>query len=147
MKTVKRLLREKGHAIWTIAPSTPVIDALRLMAEKDIGALPVAENEKLVGIFTERDYARKIILHNRSSKNTLIRDIMTAPVITIQPPQTLRECMAIMNKHRIRHLPVIDNGQLVGMVSIGDVLHEIIAEQQEQIQRLESTVLGTDLFD
>lgn len=147
MKTVKRLLREKGNAIWTIAPSTPVIDALRLMAEKDIGALPVAENEKLVGIFTERDYARKIILHNRSSKNTLIRDIMTAPVITIQPPQTLRECMAIMNKHRIRHLPVIDHGQLVGMVSIGDVLHEIIVEQQEQIQRLESTVLGTDLFD
>ena len=117
------------------------------MAEKDIGALPVLENGKLVGIFTERDYARKVILKDKTSRNTPVRQVMTGPVITVRPNQNMLECMSLMNKHRIRHLPVVEKDQLIGIVSIGDVLQEIISEQQNEIQRLETTVMGTDLLD
>jgi CBS domain-containing protein len=117
------------------------------MAEKDIGALPVIEANRLVGIFTERDYARRVILKERTSRNTPIRQVMTSPVITASPRQTMRECLALLAKHRIRHLPVMQGERLVGVVSIGDVLQEIIEEQRQEIQRLENTVLGTELLD
>ena len=147
MKTVKRLLNEKGSQVWSTTPETSIYNALRLMAEKDIGALPVLENGKLVGIFTERDYARKVILKDKTSRNTPVRQVMTGPVITVRPNQNMLECVSLMNKHHIRHLPVVEKDQLIGIVSIGDVLQEIISEQQDEIQRLETTVMGTDLLD
>ena len=147
MKTVKRLLIEKGSQVWSTTPETSIYNALRLMAEKDIGALPVLENGKLVGIFTERDYARKVILKDKTSRNTPVRQVMTGPVITVRPNQNMLECVSLMNKHHIRHLPVVEKDQLIGIVSIGDVLQEIISEQQDEIQRLETTVMGTDLLD
>lgn len=147
MKTVKRLLSEKGSQAWTTTPDATIFEALQLMADKDIGALPVIEEGKLVGIFTERDYARKVILREKTSRDTPIRQVMTAPVITIQPHQTMLECMALLAQYRIRHLPVMRNDQVVGVVSIGDVLQEIIEEQRQQIQRLENTMFGTNLLD
>ena len=127
MKTVKRLLNEKGSQVWSTTPETSIYNALRLMAEKDIGALPVLENGKLVGIFTERDYARKVILKDKTSRNTPVRQVMTGPVITVRPNQNMLECVSLMNKHHIRHLPVVEKDQLIGIVSIGDVLQEIIS--------------------
>ena len=115
------------------------------MAEKDIGALVVVEKEHLVGIFSERDYARKVILKGKSSKNTPVKEIMTTQVITVQPQQSVAECMAIMTRHHIRHLPVVQDRILVGLISIGDVLQSIIAEQEDNLQRLENAQRGSDL--
>ncbi len=140
MKTVTQLLKGKSRALCTIGPDVRVFDALRLMAEKDIGALLVIENDQLAGILSERDYARKVILQGKSSQDTPVREIMTERVVCVQPKNTVEECMALMTDKRIRHLPVIDNGKIVGILSIGDLVKETISEQQFMIRQLESYI-------
>lgn len=137
MKTVAEILRLKpDHTIYTVTPATAVYDALKLMAEKNIGALLVTDGEKIVGIFTERDYARRIILLGKASKITPVSDIMTTSVMYVHPGQTNEECMALMTENRLRHLPVMADGKLVGLVSIGDLVKDIISEQQFIIEQL-----------
>ena len=140
MKTVKQLLEGKARGLCTIGPDASVIDALKLMADKDIGALLVVENDKLVGILSERDYARKVILHGKSSHDIPVKEIMTERVICVQPNNTVEECMALMTDKRIRHLPVIENDKLIGVLSIGDLVKETISEQQFIIKQLESYI-------
>ena len=140
MKTVRQLLQAKVHGLCTIGPDARVLDSLRLMAEKNIGALLVVENDKLAGIVSERDYARKVILHGKSSHDTPVREIMTARVVCVQPENTVEECMALMTDKHIRHLPVIENERLVGILSIGDLVKETISEQQFMIKQLESYI-------
>ena len=143
MKSVAEILRSKPEqAVHTITPSASVFDAVKLMAEKSIGALLVMEDLKIDGIITERDYARKIVLMGRSSKETPVRDIMTAPVMYVRPDQTNEECMALMTDNRVRHLPVIDNGKLIGLISIGDLVKDIISEQKFIIDQLEHYIKG-----
>ncbi len=136
MITVQNILEIKGKDIWTVSPEDTVYDALRLMARVDVGALLVMENNKLAGIISERDYARKVILLGKTSKETLVKEIMTHKVISIHPMQTCEECMDIMTKNHIRHLPVMINGKMVGVVSIGDVVKNIIFKQREKIKDL-----------
>ena len=140
MKTVKQLLQGKTKALCTVSPGTPVFEALKQMAEKDIGALLVVENGKLAGILSERDYARKVILHGKSSHDTPVREIMTERVVYVQPKNTVEECMALMTDKRIRHLPVLENDKLIGVLSIGDLVKETISEQQFMITQLESYI-------
>ena len=140
MKSVKQLLDDKGTQIYAIAPDARVIDALKLMAEKDVGALVVTEGGQLAGIISERDYARKVILHGKSSHDIQVREIMTSKVITVHPGQTVEECMALMTAKRIRHLPVTEGERLVGLLSIGDLVKEVIAEQEATIKQLESYI-------
>ena len=142
MKTVTMILHAKGRDVWQVTPDSSVFDALRLMAEKNIGALAVLEQERLVGIFSERDYARKVILKGRSSKNTPVKEIMTTKVIHVGPDKTIEECMELMTHRRVRHLPVLDGNQLVGVISIGDVVKSIISEQETLIQDLEHYITG-----
>ena len=143
MKNVAQILKSKPEqTVHTVSPSTSVFDAVRRMAEKNIGALLVMEDVKIVGIITERDYARKIILMGRSSKETPVRDIMTSPVMYVRPDHTNEECMALMTDNRVRHLPVMDNGKLIGLISIGDLVKDIIAEQKFTIQQLEHYIMG-----
>ena len=137
MKKVKDILEGKGHAVWSIGPDASVFDALKLMAEKEVGALVVVEASKVVGILSERDYARKVILQGRSSPTTRVNEIMTTRVAYAQPQQNIDECMAIMTEKRIRHLPVMEEGHLIGVISIGDLVKSIIAEQQFIIEQLE----------
>ncbi len=138
--TVGQVLRSKGHAYWHIAPTTTVYEALELMAEKNVGALLVMDKGRLAGVFSERDYARKVILRGKSSKNTEVRDLMTSPPITIDADRTIRDCMVIMTNNHIRHLPVMNLGALIGIVSIGDIVHTIISEQEMMIEDLESYI-------
>lgn len=140
MKSLKQLLSAKGSQVFSIRPEAKVIEALQLMAQKDIGALVVVEGEKLVGVLSERDYARKVILHGRSSQDVTVRDIMTSGVITVEPSATVEECMALVTRKRIRHLPVVEHDALIGVVSIGDLVKEMIAEQEETIKQLESYI-------
>jgi CBS domain-containing protein len=137
MKTVKEILEAKAHNLLSISPQASVLDALKLMAEKDIGALVVLDNESLAGIFSERDYARKVILHGKSSKATLVSEIMTHKVVCVRPDQSVEECMALMTDKRIRHLPVLENQKVIGVISIGDVVKEVISEQRFVIEQLE----------
>ena len=141
MTTVRQLLSEKGSQIWSVSPDTPILQALQLMAEKDIGALLVLEGDKIAGIFTERDYARKVILRGKSSKETPVSAIMTAPVVTIHPDQTVEEAQTLMLQKRIRHLPVVENGAVIGVISIGDVLRHIIYRQRKTLQEMEEKLL------
>lgn len=136
MATVRQVLEEKGRTVWTIGPDASVYDAVALMAEKEIGALPVVQDGRLVGLISERDYARKVILRGRASKDTPVRDIMTARVVYARPDQTIEECMAVITDQRVRHLPVLENGRLIGLISIGDLVKAIIAEQQFIIDQL-----------
>src|SRR3970040_1479629 len=142
MQTVRQLLQEKGHIVWSIGPDESVYDAVKLMAEKGIGALIVVDRAKTVGMLSERDYARKVILVGRSSKETKIREIMTTQVISAAPHHSVQECMTIMTEKRIRHLPVMEDDQLIGMISIGDLVKAIIAEQQFVISQLEHYISG-----
>ena len=143
MKTVAELLKSKSdQAVYTVAPDATVFDAVKLMAEKNIGALLVINGETLDGIFTERDYARKIILAGRSSKETPVRDIMSSPVMFVHPAQTNEECMVLMTENHLRHLPVLASGKLAGLVSIGDLVKDIISEQQFIIEQLEHYISG-----
>lgn len=143
MTIVAQILQIKGHAIWSIAPDATVYAALELMAAKDVGALLVLEHDRLVGILSERDYARKVVLKGKLSKDTQVREIMTDAVFFVHPDQTIDECMALMTTKRVRHLPVIDHGKLVGVISIGDVVKELIAHQQSLIHELESYITGS----
>lgn len=142
MKRVKDILAVKGDDIWSVGPNQSVYDAILLLAEKGIGALIVLDNEQLVGIISERDYARQIILKGRSSENTLVKDIMSGKVITARPDDEIQECMHLMTEKRIRHLPIVDDDDLVGMISIGDLVRAIIAEQQSTIGDLEKYIRG-----
>ena len=137
MKKVKDILETKGHDVWFIEPSALVFDAMKLMADKAIGALLVMEGSRLVGIISERDYARKIILQGRSSRSTDVREIMTSRVVYTEPERNIEECMALMTEKRIRHLPVVEDGQVCGVISIGDLVKAIIAEQKFIIEQLE----------
>lgn len=140
MANVKRVLQGKGHEVWSIGPEASVFDAIAMMAEKEVGALVVMEAEKLVGVMTERDYARKVVLQGRSSKGTRIKDIMTSRVAYTRPDQSVEECMAVMTDKRIRHLPVMDGDKVLGMISIGDLVKTIIEEQQQVIEQLEQYI-------
>ncbi len=142
MKIVKQLLDAKGHHVWTIGPDASVYEAIKMMAEKEVGALVVADAGRPVGIISERDYARKVILQGRSSQATAVKDIMTTAVICAHLDQTVEECMAVMTERRIRHLPVVEREEVVGMISIGDLVKAIIAEQQFVIKQLEHYITG-----
>lgn len=145
VKSVRHCLMSKpdsGRQVWSIDPDASVLEALRLMADKDIGALLVMQGGRLAGIFSERDYARKIILQGKTSRETCVRDVMTTPVIAVSPDQSIEHCMALMTNKHIRHLPVLEEDQVVGVISIGDVVKEIIAEQEFVIQQLENYITG-----
>lgn len=143
MKTAAEILKSKpDHAVYTIASTATVLDAVTLMARKGIGALLVMDHEKIVGIVTERDYARKVILLGRASKETPVRVIMTSEVMYVCPGHTSEECMALMTENRVRHLPVMDDGRLVGLLSIGDLVKDIISEQRFTIEQLEHYIRG-----
>lgn len=143
MTTVTDILKSKASpTIHTVDPATSVFDAVRLMAQQNIGALVVVERDQVVGMVTERDYARKVALRDRASKDTPVRDIMTSPVMYVHPLQTSEECMALMTENRLRHLPVMDGGKLAGLVSIGDLVKDIISEQRFIIEQLEHYIAG-----
>jgi CBS domain-containing protein len=137
MKTVRDILEVKGRTVWSINPASSVFDALGLMAEKAIGALVVLDGAHVAGIISERDYARKVILHGRASPTTLVKEIMTSHVAYTHLDQSIEECMAIMTDKRIRHLPVLQDGRLIGLISIGDLVKAIIADQKFMIEQLE----------
>ena len=136
------LARKKVSTVWSIGPNATVIDAIRLMDEKNVGALPVLDNGKLVGMVSERDYTRKVILKGRSSKDTLVSDIMTKQVLTVNPSNSVTECMQIMTEKRVRHLPVLEGADLVGILSIGDVVNWLISAQKAMIDNLERYTLA-----
>jgi len=140
--TVEDLLRTKGHEAWSISPQATVYQALELMAEKGVGALVVIAKEEIFGIFSERDYARKVILKGKSSKDTMVSELMTRTVISVTPGSTLKESMAVMVANQIRHLPVLDNGRLVGVITLGDMIKKIIAEQEHAISQLEGYIVS-----
>ena len=140
MTTLKMLLKDKGQDVWSVHPDETVLDAIKMLAEKDIGALIVIKDDKPVGIFTERDYARNVYLKGKSSLDTAVRDVMVSPVICVKPDQTVDECMALMTAKRFRHLPIMDGDELVGMVSIGDLVKSVIAEQQFTIEQMEQYI-------
>ena len=136
MKTVRDVLKQKGRYVWSIAPDSTVYDALQLMADKNIGALLVVEAGRPVGIFSERDYARQVILKGKSSKDTPVRDVMTSKVVFVRPEQSIEECMALMTDRRFRHLPVLEEGKLAGLLPIGDVVKAVISEKDFIIEQL-----------
>ncbi len=142
MKTVGQLLQTKGHQVWSIAPEAMVYEALKLMAEKGVGALVVFEAGQVVGIISERDYARKVSLQGKSDRSTPVKEIMTSKVVYVRPEQTIEACMALMTDKRIRHLPVLDGAQLIGVISIGDVVKTVISEQEFIIEQLENYITG-----
>ncbi|MBI5101286.1 MAG: CBS domain-containing protein [Nitrospirae bacterium] len=142
MATVKSLLERKKKGFWTILPDTTAYDALRLMAENDVGALLVVRGSKLLGIFTERDYSRKVVLRGKSSKETPVSELMTESVYCVTPEDTTEHCMSIMDKSHVRHLPVLENGHLIGIVSIRDVVKMIIADRETTIKDLEQYISG-----
>lgn len=141
--TIASILRSKEREIWSVKPDATVYEAIALMAEKGVGAVLVVAKENLVGIVSERDYARKVILQGRSSKEALVREIMTSSLVTVTPANTVDECMRIITQHRIRHLPVLENGKLVGIVSIGDLVNAVISEQAHRIDQLH-TYIGSN---
>lgn len=142
MNTVRHILQIKGFDVWAISPNATVFEALRMMADKDVGALLVMQGEKLLGIISERDYARKIVLQGKASKDTLVRDIMTEKVFSVHPEQTAHEVMTLMTEKRVRHLPVVENERVIGMISIGDVLRNVIYQQRQTIRSLEDLILS-----
>jgi len=139
---VSDILSTKGRNVWSIAPGDSVYDAMKLMAAKGVGALMVREGERVVGVISERDYARKVILEGRASPTTEVREIMTSHVLYASPEQSIEECMAIMTDKRVRHLPVLEQGRLIGVISIGDLVKAIISEQQFRIEQLEQYIKG-----
>jgi CBS domain-containing protein len=142
MATVRDILKIKGNEVWSIGPDKTVYDALMLMAVKDIGALVAVEDDSIVGIVSERDYARRVILKGKSSKKTTLREIMTTKVCYVTPEYSVQECMALMTDKTVRHLPVLEENRLVGLVSIGDVVKSVISEQEFIIEQLESYITG-----
>jgi CBS domain-containing protein len=142
MLRVGQLLARKGNVIWSIDADEPVLEAIQIMADRGIGALPVLRREQLVGLVSERDYARKVVLQRRSSADTPVWQIMSSPVITVTSDDTIRDCMTIMTEKRFRHLPVLDEGELSGMISIGDCVRTVIEEQEATIEQLEKFITG-----
>ncbi len=142
MATVRQLLRTKGNEIWSVAPQATVYEALQIMSEKDVGALLVLDTGNLVGIFSERDYARKLILKGRFSKDTTVTELMTHEVLYVEPQSTIEDCMALMTAKRIRHLPVLEKERLIGIVTIGDVVKQIISDQEFTIRQLGTYITG-----
>jgi len=142
MKTIRQMLNEKGNTVYSATPDMHVFEALELMAEKDIGALLVVKDEQLIGVFSERDYARKVILKGKSSKDVYVRDIMSSPPIIIRPDNTNEQALALMSAKHIRHLPVMEGDKLIGIVTIGDLVNTIIDEQKLVIDRLEKYILA-----
>lgn len=143
MKTVAQMLSSKSQPdVHTVAPDASMLEALRLMAEHNVGALPVADGGRLLGIVSERDYARKGVLEGRSSIGTAVREVMSVPVVTVQPRQSIRECMSLMTDGHLRHLPVVEGERLLGLLSIGDLVKETLAEQDGLIQHLEQYIRG-----
>lgn len=142
MKLVQHLLDSKGRDLISIATDATVLDAIKIMADKAVGSLLVMDGDKLLGIVTERDYARKVIVKGRSSETTAVSEIMTAEVLTATMQQTVNDCMTIMTERRIRHLPVVDDGMVIGMISIGDLVQAIISDQKEEIEHLEHYISG-----
>jgi CBS domain-containing protein len=142
MVRVKQLLARKGNDVWSVDAEEPVLGAIQIMADRHIGALPVTRNGELVGIVSERDYARKVILLGRSSAETPVWQIMSSPVVTVSPGEDVRQCMQMMTERRIRHLPVLDGGRLVGVISIGDLVRAVIEEQDQTIEQLERFIVG-----
>jgi CBS domain-containing protein len=140
--TISAILRNKSGNIWSTTPAASVYEAIEIMADKQVGALPVLEQGQLCGILSERDYARKIILMGRSSKDTPVADIMTSAVVTVTPQHTVGDCMRLVTDKRIRHLPVVESGRVVGVISIGDLVNWVISEQQETIRHLEAYISG-----
>lgn len=140
--TVRSVLKVKGGAVWSVRPEASVFDALKLMAEKEVGAVVVVSGAELVGVFSERDYARKLVLQGKSSRDTRVAEVMSREIVTVGPEQTVQECMRIMTHKRIRHLPVLEGGTLVGVVSIGDLVNSIISAQAETIQQLSGYIAG-----
>ncbi len=140
--TVSRVLQQKGSQAWSVSPDALVYDAIALMAEKGVGALLVLSEGKLVGIISERDYARKIVLQGKSSTKTAVKEIMNSPVIFVSPDQTVADCMKLMTEHRIRHLPIVENRNVIGVLSIGDLVKWIITAQQETIRQLHNYISG-----
>ena len=142
MRIVLDILRTKGNAVWSVHPYATVHEALILMAEKNVGALLVVEGDHIAGIFSERDYARKVLLEGRSSLNTFVKEIMTSKVLFVRPAQPIEECMALMTQAHIRHLPVMEGSKLIGVISIGDVMKELLADRDLEIQQLENYIDG-----
>ena len=142
MLRVTHLLAGKGKDLWSVDAEQPVLEAIQIMADRHIGALPVMRAGELVGVVSERDYARKVILLGRSSAETAVWQIMSSPVVTVGPGETVRHCMEIMTERRIRHLPVVEGGAMVGMISIGDLVRAVIEEQKETIEQLEKFIAG-----
>lgn len=142
MKTVHQLLAKKGHSVWSIGADATVRDAIAVMARKDVGALVVLEGERLVGLIAERHYARRVVLKGKTSAATLVRDIMDTSVVTVRPFESVEACMALMTETRVRHLPVLDDGRLVGIISIGDLVQSIIGDQKITIKQLEQYIQG-----
>ena len=143
MTTIAQLLDTKGNQVWSVKPEATIFEALEIMSEKEIGALLVMEDGKLTGIFSERDYARKVILKGKSSKETPVGELMTKKVFYIDPQKTINDCMAMMTAKRIRHVPVIEDNQVMGIVTIGDVVTQIISEQEVTINHLENYITGS----
>jgi CBS domain-containing protein len=143
MFSVKDLLKHKGSDVWTITPEKTVYDALVLMSTKKIGALVVVEDNKVCGMLSERDYARKVVLKGRSSSETTVKDIMTKKVLYVSPDKSVNECMALMTELAVRHLPVLKDGELAGLISIGDIVKSVISEQEFVINQLESYITGS----
>lgn len=142
-ETVRQILSNKGRDVWSLPPDASVYDAVAMMAEKGVGALLVVDQGKLAGVVSERDYARKVILKGRSSMETRLSEIMTSPVITVTPDHTVDDCMRIVTDHRIRHLPVLDGDKLAGVISIGDLVRSIIANQEATIHQLHNYIAGS----
>jgi CBS domain-containing protein len=142
MLRVRQLLAGKGHDVWSVDAEEPVLEAIRIMAERHVGALPVLRAGELAGVISERDYARKVVLLGRSSAETPVLQIMSSPAITVTSDDTIQHCMEIMTERRIRHLPVVDAGRMTGMISIGDCVRAVIEDQQNTIQQLERFISG-----
>jgi CBS domain-containing protein len=142
MLRVRHLLERKGHDVWSVDVDAPVLEAIQIMSDRHVGALPVLRNNELVGVISERDYARKVILLRRSSAETPVWQIMTSPVITTTPDDSVSSCMQIMTERRIRHLPVMREGRMIGMISIGDLVRAVIEDQQTTIEQLEKFISG-----
>ena len=142
MKTIRDILKVKGTDVWCVEPDATVFDALQRMAEKEVGALVVAQGAQVVGLISEREYARKVVLEGRTSPTTLVKEIMISPVVYIHLDQPIEECMALMTEKRTRHLPVIEDGKLVGLISIGDIVKSIISDQQFIIEQLVRYISG-----
>ena len=140
--TVEQILMQKGRDVWTISPNATVMEALKLMAEKNVGALVVTHDDEVVGIISERDYARKVVLRNKASINTKVKEIMTEKVYYVGPKSTVEECLTLMTQQSIRHLPVLKNGDLVGLISVGDVVKTIIGQQETEIRELSDYISG-----